>query len=76
MALPSVEKPPIKMDFLLCGKFCVTWYVEQKGTFMNVHKEGPFFTISPLQNEVAESGLFVHSTIYRNFSFKISVFCY
>lgn len=43
---------------------------------MNVHKESPFSTVCPLQNGIIESGLFVHSTIYRNFSFKISVFSY
>lgn len=29
-------------------------------TFMNVDKEGPFSTISPFQNKVVESALFVH----------------
>lgn len=42
---------------------------------MNVHKEGPFSTVSPLQNKEVESGQFVLSTIYRKFSFKMSVFC-
>lgn len=31
--------------------------------------------LSPLQNELVESALFLHSMIYRNFSFKISDFC-
>lgn len=43
---------------------------------MNVDKESPFSAVCPLQNGIIESGLFIHSIIYRNFSFKISVFCY
>lgn len=72
------KKNTNKHDFLLCDTFNVNYYVGTKEDVYEwtMNKQDPCPTVCPLQSQMVEFGLSVHSVIYRHFNFTVSTFCY